>query len=314
MKKPIYLLFAILLLFVIIYLLLAQKEKKTFSPRTVENFLGLDSASVDRIEFKKYDTRMAFQKIGQQWDIVEPASYRADNRAIGQLVSLASRMTVGEIISSNPEKQVLFQVDSLTGTGLDFFSGERLLASVVVGKMSSDNMHAYVRKTGYEEVYLAKGFFSGITQQRLDHWRDRRIFDFDPDLVAEVELSQGKDRFRLVKEDTLWQLSPHPYGQTMPADGQKVEDYLSTLADIKGDKFPFKEETVGLSFGNPELVIKLTFTDGHQEKLLAVRAPGDGSRYFAKTDQGESVLLLFEYTFKRLAKRPEDFRAEAEET
>ncbi len=314
MKKPIYVLFAVFLLFVIIYLVLVQKEKKTFSPRTVENFLGLDSASVNRIEFIKYDTKMVFQKIGQQWYIVEPDSYRADNKAVGQLVSLASHLTVGEIISSNPEKQILFQVDSLTGTGLDFFSGERRLASVVVGKMSDDYMHAYLRRTGSEDVYLAKGFFSGITQQRVDHWRDRQILAFNPELVTEVEFSQGKERFKLTKEDTLWQLSPHPYRETAVADQEKAEDYIRTLTDMRSDKFPLKNEIVGLRFENPELVIKLTFADGHEERLLATKAPGEGNRYFAKTDQSESVLVLFEYSFKRLDKKLEDFQPEAEES
>ena len=314
MKKPIYVLLAIFLLFVIIYLVLVQKEKKTFSPRTVENFLGLDSASVNRIEFKKYDTKMVFQKIGQQWYIVEPDSYQADNKAIGQLISLASHLTVGEIISSNPEKQILFQVDSLTGTGLDFLSGERQVASVVVGKMSDDYMHAYLRRTGSEDVYLAKGFFSSITQQRVDHWRDRQILAFDPELVTEVEFAQGKDKFKLTLEDTMWQLSPHPYRETAAADNQKVGDYVRTLADIKSDKFPFDEEILGLRLENPELAIKLTFTDGHEERLFATKAPGEGTRYFVKTDQGESVFILFEYSFKRLAKNPEDFQPDEEES
>ncbi|NIN00028.1 MAG: DUF4340 domain-containing protein [candidate division Zixibacteria bacterium] len=314
MKKPIYVLIAVFLLFVTIYLVLVQKEKKTFSPRTVENFLGLDSVSVNRIEFIKYDTKMVFQKIGQQWYIVEPDSYRADNKAIGQLVSLASHLTVGEIISSNPEKQILFQVDSLTGTGLDFFSGDRQLASVVVGKMSDDYMHAYLRKTGSEDVYLAKGFFSSITQQRVDHWRDRQILAFDPGLVTEVEFTQGKDKFKLTREDTVWQLSAPPYRETATADHEKTEDYIRTLAEIRSDKFPLKNEIVGMRFENPELVIKLTFADGHEEKLLATKASGEGNRYFVKTDQSESVFVLFEYNYKRLAKKLEDFQPEAEES
>jgi hypothetical protein len=312
MKKPVYLLLGILLLFVIIYLLLVQKEEKTFAPGMVENFLELDSAVVDRIEFKKYDTKMVFQKAGQQWYIVSPDSFRADNKAIGQMISLASHLTVGDIISSNPEKQFFFQVDALTGTQLDFLSGDRQLASMVVGKMSDDFTHAYLRKTGSEDVYLAEGIFSGITKQRIESWRDRQILTFNPQQIKEIEISKEKKRFKLTREDTSWSLSPHPYQQTMVADNQKAEDYVRTLADIKADKFAYKGEAVGLSFQNPELEITLSFLDDQQKKLWAIKAWGEENRYYVKTDRIDEVYVLFEYNLKRLAKQIEDFQPQEE--
>jgi hypothetical protein len=312
MKKPIYALLGILLLFVIVYLLLIQKEKKTFSPGRVEHFLELDSASVDRIEFKKYGTKLAFQKLGRQWYIVRPDSCRADGKAIGQLVSLASNLSVGEIISSNKQKQVLFNVDSLTGTGLDFYSGERRLASMVVGKMSDDYMHAYLRKTESDDVYLGSGILSSIAQQRVDHWRDRRILIFDPEQVKEVEVSRGEEKFKLTRADTVWQLSPHPYQETTVADNQKAEDYIRALADVKTDEFANEDETAALDFENPQLVLKITLLDGYEERLLAVREEGEGNRYFVKTDPGILISVLFEYSFKRLAQRLEDFQPKEE--
>jgi hypothetical protein len=312
MKKSIYPLVGILILFVIIYLLLVQKEEKTFAPGRVENFLDLDSALVDRIEFKKYDTRMVFQKAGQQWYITQPDSFRADNQVIGQMLSLASHLTVGDIISSNPEKQFFFQVDSLTGTRLDFLSADRKLASMVVGKMSDDFTHSYLRKTGSDDVYLAKGIFSGITKQQIEKWRDRQILTFDPQQIEEIEIVKEKGSFNLTREDTTWILSPHPYQQTMVADNRKVDEYVATLSDIKADKFAFKGETVGLSFQNPELEITLTFSDDQPKKLWAIKARGDENRYFVKTNQYSEVYVLFEYSFKRLAKGIEDFKSEGE--
>jgi hypothetical protein len=297
---------------VIIYLLLVQKEEKTFAPERMENFLELDSTMVDRIEFKKYDTKMVFQKAGQQWYITQPDSFRADNQVIGRMLSLASHLTVGDVISSNPEKQFFFQVDSMTGTQLDFLSGEKQLASMVVGKMSDDLMHAYLRKAGSDDVYLAEGIFSSITKQRIENWRDRQILTFDPQQLREIEISQEKKRFKLTKEDTSWSLSRYPYQETMAADNQKVDEYVRTLADIKADKFAFKGETMALSFHNPELEITLTFMDDQRKKLWAVKALGEEIRYFVKTNQYNEVYVLFEYSFKRLAKGLEDFQPEEE--
>ncbi len=310
MKKPIYFLLGIFLIFVIIYFLLVQKEKKTFSPGKVENFLQLDSALVDRIEFKKFDTKLVFQKTDQQWYIVEPDSYRADNNALGQLLSTASHLEVGEVISSNPKKQFFFQVDTAVGTGLVFFDGENRVASLVIGKMSSDYLHVYLRKTDSDDVYLAKGYFTRLANRKIDQWRDRRIFTFDPTQINEIELSRGKDKFRLTKEDTLWQLSQSPYQKSSVADSKKAEDYVRTLANMKADEFARKPQIEELNFKKPQFVLKLTFLDGHEEKLFVTCKRKEDDRYFAKINQDKSVFILFEYTFKKLAKKFEDFQPE----
>ena len=307
MKKPIYLLLGILLLFVIIYFLLIQKERKTFAPVKVENFLQLDSTQVDRIEFGKFDTKLVFQKINQRWQVVEPDSYRADNDAIGKLVSAASHLEVGEIISSNKQKQLLFQVDTLMGTRLGFFARGNQLASVVVGKMSSDRLHVYLRKTDSDDVYLTKGYFTGIPDRKLEDWRDRGIFTFDPKQIKEIELSQDKEKFKLTKEDTLWQLSLYPYQKSSQADGQAVENYVKTLANMTTDGFARKPEIEEMDFEKPQLELKLTFLDGHEEKLFAALKHKEDNRYFVKTNQDKSVFVLYEHNFKRLVKKFEDF-------
>lgn len=307
MKKPTYVLLGSLLLFVIIYFILVQKEKKTFSPGKVENFLQLDSASVNRIEFKKYDTRLVFQKINHQWHMVEPDSYRADKGALGQLLSMTSRLEVGELISSNQEKQFLFQVDTLMGTGINFFAGEKLLASLVIGKLSDDYLHVYLRKTDSDEVYLAPEILNRIANRKITQWRNRAIFIFDPAQVNEIELNQGKDKFKLTRKDTLWQLSQYPYRESSVADGEAVEDYVKTLKEMRADNFAKTPEIEDVDFQKFDLLLKLTFLDGHQERLFATRRDEEDNRYLVKTDQDKSVFILFEHNFKRLAKKFKDF-------
>lgn len=308
MKKPLYVLLGLLTISVIVYFLLIQKEKKTFRQEKVENFLQLDSAAVNRFEFNLFDTKLAFEKVDQQWYMRRPDACRADNRAIEQMLSMASHLEVGEIISSNPEKQFVFQVDSVMGNRLDFFDGENLLASMVIGKMQEDFLHAYLRKTDSDDVYLAKGLFSSIANRRLDLWKERSILVMDAKQASEIELSHDQEKFKLTKQDILWLLSAHPYQESSPADGEVVEDYLETLAGIKGDEFVREFQIYGVNFNKPQLELTLIFSDGQQEKLLAIDESGDGSRYFVKTDQDRNVFILYEYNFKRLAKNFEDFQ------
>ncbi len=312
MKKPIYVLVGVLVIFLIVYFLLVQKEKKTFSPGKTENFLGLDSAAVDRIELRKFDTKLAFQKENLRWYMVAPDSHRADGDALGRLLSLASRLEAGEIISSNPEKQFWFQIDSLTGTGLNFLHGEDLLASMVLGKTSEDLMNGYLRKAGSADVYLTDAVFVRMAQRSVNQWRDRKIFTFDPEQIEKIELKYEGDRIRLVREDSLWQLGRYPYQETSGADAEAVESYARTLANMRADDLPFKTQFQGIEFERGEPLLKISLEDGREIKLFAVPSPAEEDKYFVKTDEDKSVFTLFDYNFKQLIKKPQDFQPKEE--
>ena len=255
---------------------------------------------------------LAFEKVDQQWYMTRPDSCRADNRAIEQMLSMATHLEVGEIISSNPEKQFVFQVDTVMGNRLDFFDGENLLASMVIGKMQEDRLHAYLRKTDSDDVYLARGLFSHIANRRLDLWKDRSLFVLDPKQASKIELGQDQKEFRLIKEDTLWLVSPQPYQESLPADVGAVDEYIETLANMKIDDFIRASQAGGISFDRPHLELKLTLPDGQQETVVAVAQAGEESRYYVKTDRDRNVFILYEFNFKRIAKSFEDFLPEEE--
>ena len=297
----------ILLFCTLVYLLLLQKENKTFAPGSVKNFLALDSARVDQIGFRKFDTRMSFQKVGQGWFMTEPDSFRADKDELGQLLSMASHLEVGEVISSNPEKQGYFMVDDYTGTTISFFLGKSELTSLVVGKTSKDLLHTYLRKTNSNDVFLAPGLLASMTERGVKEWKDRSIFDLDPKNIKELEFNQKSGNFKLTRSDTLWVMNLMPDGKLTTPDNRLVNDYLFTLSSIKGDEWAGQPEIEQLDFTKSEYTITITFLDGYRESLFIVQLQPGGSRYYAKTDQGSNILILYEYTFKRIAKQPDDF-------
>ena len=309
MKKTVLILGGIFLLFVIVYLLLVQKERRTFAPSRVESFLTLDSARVDKIQFSKFDTQMVFRKIGEDWFMIEPDSFRADDKAVGQLLNAAGNLEVGEIISSNPKKQTFFQVDSFTGTIISFYAQDRLQASLVLGKTSKDFMHTYLRKANSSEVYLGSGLLNSILQRNTDEWKDRSIFAFNPQQIRELEFKNGNGIFKLIRSDSLWDLSLSPYRENVKAKEAAVDDYLVTLANIKGDEMAKRAEIDQLDFGKPEFELNVTLSDGRGVKLFVTKISSGADRWYAKTDQATNVFVLYDYTFKRLNKKPVDFES-----
>lgn len=307
MKKSLYVLLAILIIFVVIYMLLVHQEKNIFAPGKTENFLGLDSAAVDRIEFRKFDTKLIFKKENQKWYIIAPDLLKADDKAVQRMLALASHLEVGEIISSNPENQLWFQVDNTTCTRLDFFSGQDLLTSLCVGKMSDDRMNGYIRKIDSDDVYLVGVEFVNITQQGLDRWRSRTIFAFDPEQVKEIEWSYDTKKFKLAKKDTLWQLGEYPYQEMRMADVQAVQNHIQTLAFMKADDISLDSRLKETDSEKNNPLLTITLQDGYQEKLFVIESLSDENQYFVRTDKDENVYTLYKYNFKQLTKDITDF-------
>jgi len=310
MKKTFLALPIILALCLIIYFLLVSKEKKTFAPQRVEKFLEIDSSSVDVVEFCILNTKMVFEKKDDKWYVTQPDSFRADKNSLGQLLNLVANLEVEDLISTNPRKQMLFQVDTLTGTILNFISQGKTMASLVVGKTSTDFLYTYVRKLDSDEVWSAKGFLSHVVGRRRDQWRDKSILDLDAEKIQTVEFTRKKGSFKLTRVDTIWQVSAPPYAETFDTKHIEVKDFLDRISNLRTDGFASLPDLEGVDFTKPVLTLKLILEDGSEEILSVVQKSQEDKRYFLTKEGDETIYILYQGSFDYLDRDIEDFKSE----
>lgn len=313
MKKTFWILLGILVLFFLLYFRLTQKEKKRLSPKIKESFLGIDTKSIDKFEIKKLGFKIVFGKKENIWWVTEPENYKADRPSINKFLESAQELKVENLISTNRKKQILFQVDTLTGTRLNFYQGGKLKASVVIGKISLDFTHTYVRKTESDEVYLANTYLTYMLNRTPKGWRDREIFRLDPEEVSTIELSKGKEKFKLIQpvrsgKDTLWMVSPYPYKDFFETKKEKIDQFLKALCYLKTDDFATKKDTEKLDFKNPAHQYKLTLKDGTEKTLSVFKIKKQEGRYFLKTGEDDTVFILFGHSFEKIDKKIDDFK------
>ena len=114
-----------LLVLVVLLLILfwtCQKEKVEVAPSELDNFLAIDSGVVNLIEVKKLGSGMEFEKRPDGWYLREQEKvYRAMPGAVDDIARMAFALQVGEVVSSNPDKQMLFQVDIPKNAKFDAF-------------------------------------------------------------------------------------------------------------------------------------------------------------------------------------------------
>jgi hypothetical protein len=164
-----YLLLALLLVLgAIVLFLLPSSEERDSSDTAPVLTLTLDSASVVKIDIQKGTRALSLENVGGKWMVVSGASYPADAAAVRQFVGGLCRLKIGSHISSNPERQAIFQVDS-SGTRLVVTERSGASTSLIIGKWGCRSRNhlrlAAERPLSPREMRLdANGF---------KDWRDR---------------------------------------------------------------------------------------------------------------------------------------------
>ncbi|MCP4633233.1 MAG: hypothetical protein GY855_09935, partial [candidate division Zixibacteria bacterium] len=121
----------ILVAAVIIWLIQSNYEENRISGTTIENFLELDAADINRIIIVSQGDTLKFFKEDPIWLMEnDPTPKRADMMVMNNVIGAAISLTVGNVISENPEQQSLFSVDSSGGVLVGLYNKDELLNSV----------------------------------------------------------------------------------------------------------------------------------------------------------------------------------------
>jgi hypothetical protein len=301
MKKQ-YVSIIILIVLVALYLLVEHRESLMVSPKSVENFLDVDTTEVSKITMSRLGSSMTLSRVGSDWylmDREEPR--RVDGTAMKQLMDIVGGMKVGNVISDNPSNQIKFQVDTLTGSTVSVYSGDNLIAAVVVGKMA-DFMHTYVRLRGENDVYLAEGMMSHLFNRPPSDWLDKTVFDIAPAEVQSVEFQFGEEHYRVMRADTVWQISKTPFSETVDADQGKVEQLVSSLCALKAGSFATDYDTTEYDFSEIGYSASIAMVDGSSRLLEGAAAADDANRHFVRIPEDTAVFVIFDATWKNIAK------------
>jgi hypothetical protein len=292
MKRSTWILLAILGLLVVATLLVFQRPGETSSSGLLEETLvSLDSAAIDRIQITTASGEVSLVREGGQWMLTSPRHYPADEAAVAAAVGTASRLELRSLVSSNPEKQHLFQVDS-SGTLVRLFDQDAERAAFRVGKAGSSYTGTYVRQEGSDEVYLADGIITHIFNGDADGWRDKSIITAAKEEIQSVRFSYGGDTtFALTLQDSVWRIDG------IPVVGPTVETFLGYLTTLAADAFV---DSI-ISLQEPVALIDV---DGTR---VAFHPTSADNKYHVRTSAGEQVFEVYKWRVAQILKQKEDF-------
>jgi hypothetical protein len=308
MKRSTLITLAILVLLAICYLIMYQSEKQSLSEKEVGNFLTVDSGMVNKISIRRLGTVIEFQKAGEDWNVNDRGkSYLTEKGAVQQLANLAHTTSVGEIISSNPDKQMLFQVDTITGNRVTFYRDANELVSVIIGKTGTDNQSTYVRKPESNDVYVAKGNLARFLNRPASGYRDKTLLTIDTTQIATISFKSKEIDYRIGRQDSLWRIVPAK-GEPANPDPQKMSNLLRQLAQIRWNSSPPEGDTVRPDFLQPTVAVDISMLDGSIKSLRFVEQGTENKVYYVQSPTGDETFIVYDYVVTNLVKKPDELK------
>jgi hypothetical protein len=277
---------------VITYIVLRQPGEVSITEGSGRKLVTYDSASVDKIAVTAPTGGVVLEKQGNGWMLTSPIRYMADQNVATAAVGKGKNIEVKNVVSTNPEKQNLFQVDS-TGTLVQMFAGGNMVAAFRVGKPSSSYTETYVRKEGSNDVYLADGMFSYMFAHQPKDWRDKSIYKTDPDFIRSVTFKYGDTTLSLAWKDSLWQLNGDSIQQQA-----NVRGLINTLANLQADDF------VDSALSAAPKQVALIDVDGTQIRFCEGKSTGT---YLVQTSQSPQWYEMQGWRATQVLKRKKDF-------
>ena len=308
MSKSLLILLAVLVLLVVVYLLVISGEQRELVPEVTSNFLAIDSGAVNRIVSKRFGSEMTFVQRSDGWYVEDGDKLRrAQPDAVGAVVQLAYNLAVGEVVSSNPSKQLLFQVDTLTGVRVEFYRDEDYLAGLVVGKMSNDYQTTYVRKPESNDVYAALGPFSQLFSRPPSSFMDKTLLALDPGAINVVEFHGRGTDYSLLQQDTVWKVLPVE-GESFVGDQTRLQRTVSGFANLQFSEFPAAPDSLAVDFSQPDLQITIGVRDGSEHTLRFVEQGGESKNLYVVRDDDPEPFIVFDYIVTNMVPRLEELR------
>ena len=310
--KQLLILGGVLVILAIVVLVFENPFGKSEYEKKVETaiplFPNFDKEQVAKIEIIAMDGTTTLSKQEGAWIVASMDNYPADSEGIAELLTKVGEFKNTQRVSSNPEKQAEFEVDS-TGVEAKLMDvNDKVLAHLFVGKITPGFLSSYVRAADANDVYVAQGNLQSVFNKGTRTWKDRTIFEFNKGIVTELNISSPEETVELrLDADGIWQmLKP----EAATANTTEVDNLLTTLSGLDTDNFADAQDDLAeYGLETPQSVISAVLNDGTTATLY-IGNEAEGKLY-VKRDDSNTVFRLFKSNVDRLIKKSDTLKAEA---
>ncbi len=247
-------------------------------------------------------------------------AFKADSTHIVTAMEKLSDIKMGDVISTNKDKQPLFELDSAKGTFVQLYGkNDKFVGTIVIGKTGTTWSENYVRLIDSKEVYSVPGTIKYSFFTEFKKWRDKTVIKLDPSTISKIEIA-SKEKGEITIEAAndsigakIWNITTP---ETVPADKKAVTDLITSIATLKTYDWEtsdtLSESDMGLD--KPDLTLKFTLDSGAEKVInFGKKWESSSKRWLTSTDF-DNIFVVWQSNFTKADKGVEDLKEKVEVT
>jgi len=261
-----------------------------------KRLLVFEQDKLSRVELTAKKQDIEFGRNKEQWQIVKPKPFRADDSKVEELIRKLADAKMDLSASDDDQKKAAAAFSSGTAVATAKVTDASGTEELQVRKNKEDY---YAKSSAVEGVYKIGSDLGTALDKTVDDFRNKKLFDLGFTDPEKIELHDGAKAYFLTKGGSDWFWS----------DGKKVdaigaEAFIEKVRDLAASKF------VESGFGATELEVTATSNTGKSiEKVLIAKA---GDHYVAKRDGEPALYQLDPVVVTGLEKAAEDMKPAVE--
>jgi len=287
-----------------------QKEKEKLQVLLLDP-KQIDSFTIDR----KFDSltisRLDKPKDGRNWQLTKPLIYPVNEKEINSIVELLSHLKAQRWVTDTPS--------DLTAYGLKIpktkirIIGKNFKKEIWIGKKLHKRFENYVKLKESPSVYVIHASISNRLNQGLRNFRERRIFQFEPTDVVQLQIKSSQyDWLAKKSSEEEWIILTN--GKEYPAENKTLMGLILGSQNLHVDEFSADyispEDLKEFSLEPPEIEFYVKTSSGKEHGLLISKElthENRGSWIYAIKPKDQFIFGLESRYLNRFRKNPKTF-------
>jgi|GEM_PF-851814 len=303
MKKSILWLIIVIVVLAIIYVVIKGIEPRV-ERGTDSKFAEFDPNGITKLEIVTPDGEHNITLVNdnQEWQIVSPIEYEADDKAVERVFSKLENLKFEYVASENPEKQATFEVEEENGTHVKLYKGDTVILDFFIGKTDGTRRNTFIREANSNKVHAVGGNLSYAFARPVDQWRDRIIVNIPKNDVKQIQVNWNDTTVVYTAIDSIWSIEQD--GETFEVHERKLGSIINAFSPLRTTKF--QDEELDLNWKKPDMKIYVNTYTGTAYEINFLKK--DDKMVYIKPAPGEEIFISGKYITDRFKKTLDEYK------
>jgi hypothetical protein len=283
--KKEYIILVLIIIALSVYLYMRSADRTLYE---LPQLPQVNEKELTKLEITKGKTAIILKKKDDQW-FIAPAEYPTAANKIEDMLKALKNFDLTAMVSESKNYN-RYELDDAQKINVKAFQGDNLKLNIDVGKIASSFRHTFVRPSGDERVFHARGNLKNVFDVTVDSLRNKTVLSFKPDDIQQFNIDKGQQSLAFSRTQVpvevkssdaekgtetappapqqVWQAATE-----QPVNEPAINQLLNALAGLRCEKFI--DDRKKEDFNSPLFTIMLKSAQDYSLSIFPKAAEND---------------------------------------